>query len=272
MKSILKLLSSILISGFGISFVFAADMVIPGDVIPGFNCAEAGLNIVEKSVCENEVLAYLDNQLSVLYKMTGKKMDIKNEQIKWLKSRNKCSENTDCIAERYIRRIGELTKSVYGNEKPQVVLNPLLGFLQNFYGGVDEEIRIDIPLDLDRNRYRCSVMDVDLNDDGRNEIRCYESCPSYTCPSMTFFQDKSRWKILDFGGLTDRVSISVAAVIPDEVSDKYKVQNNKVNGWKVIEAVYVGQGLPPGKQQITYYIYSGERYSEVVTLIKDWGK
>jgi len=83
----------------------------------GFDCERASTKD-EFAICENEKLSSLDSKLSEMYAVVSKKMDIKAEQIAWIKHRRKCLANVDCIEKMYEKRIAELnsyTESHDGN-------------------------------------------------------------------------------------------------------------------------------------------------------------
>lgn len=85
-----------------------------------FDCAKAASE-VEKTICSVKDLADADIQLGALYKSLlsslpeSNKSQLKNEQIHWLKNRNKvCSSSTiiiDCLKESYLKRNETLMKA-----------------------------------------------------------------------------------------------------------------------------------------------------------------
>lgn len=80
---------------------------------PSFNCSAAS-NLVEQSICNNNDLANLDNQLNEAYNTYNQYLgdsnlatELDTSQKKWLIERNKC-EDSDCIGQSYKIRISEL--------------------------------------------------------------------------------------------------------------------------------------------------------------------
>ena len=79
---------------------------------PSFSCEKVKNSSVEYKICRNENLSDLDNELNKIYKsfklITN---DIKQEQIVWIKQRNKCKDNS-CIKNKYQTRIENLNTSL----------------------------------------------------------------------------------------------------------------------------------------------------------------
>ncbi|WP_321532794.1 alpha-2-macroglobulin family protein [uncultured Desulfuromonas sp.] len=86
---------------------------------PSFDCSKAS-HYVERVICRSDELSQLDLELATLYKKVMKKLpddvkkDVKQEQLEWLKKRNKdCSlpgkEAEKCLAEYYRQRNEELS-------------------------------------------------------------------------------------------------------------------------------------------------------------------
>ena len=100
----------LLVTAAGV-FLFAS----PASAEPSFDCAKAG-SAVEKALClpENENAAFRDTVLAGLYKdmkEQGGYEDILAGQSQWLKSRNVCGGNVDCLVKSYDARIAELAKA-----------------------------------------------------------------------------------------------------------------------------------------------------------------
>lgn len=88
---------------------------------PSFDCAKASTQ-VEHLICSNTQLADADVQLNQLYRKTlqqaDNKIEVKQDQINWLKKvRNICGD-AECISEAYSLRLGDL-KEV--DAKPSVL-------------------------------------------------------------------------------------------------------------------------------------------------------
>ena len=90
-----------------------------------FDCAKASTK-VEKAICTNSELSYLDEVLSASYKYNSSlfvnkedKNVLKQDQRKWIKSRNKCTATNTldtCLQKSYKARINKL-KSYQENYK-----------------------------------------------------------------------------------------------------------------------------------------------------------
>jgi len=83
---------------------------------PSFNCGYAKLP-AEVAICQSEDLGDLDRQMSGEYFQLindhgipyhGRK-EIKREQSRWLKSRNRCGNAFGCIRSKYYQRIDQLS-------------------------------------------------------------------------------------------------------------------------------------------------------------------
>ncbi|WP_323815835.1 hypothetical protein [Cellvibrio sp. NN19] len=76
-----------------------------------YDCTKAG-NKTEREICENYQLAQLDIELSSKYQIlkNSSVSNIKENQINWIKKRNKCLNNTVCIFHSYLQRVVELEK------------------------------------------------------------------------------------------------------------------------------------------------------------------
>ena len=76
-----------------------------------FDCAKAN-TFVEKEICADPLLSALDSALAENFRgmMTanfgGTPKSLKVEQLKWLKTRNKCSSNK-CLVDLYRKRVDE---------------------------------------------------------------------------------------------------------------------------------------------------------------------
>jgi len=75
-----------------------------------FDCAKSTTN-VEKLICEDRELSYLDEKLNLIYKAALRKSlqieDAKQKQRKWLAERDTC-QNSECLRRTYSFRISEL--------------------------------------------------------------------------------------------------------------------------------------------------------------------
>ncbi|WP_347332633.1 ankyrin repeat domain-containing protein [Marinimicrobium locisalis] len=82
-----------------------------GDIEPSYDC-ERSRSFAEKAVCSDSHLSIMDRVLSYRYKRhydgATDKSEVKQSQIAWIRSRNKCRES-QCVRDAYRQRIGELT-------------------------------------------------------------------------------------------------------------------------------------------------------------------
>ena len=69
---------------------------------PSFDCAKAQAK-TEIAICGNSELAGMDFQMVQLYNPLAS--SFKENQIEWLKERNKCGGNIDCLKSKYKARI-----------------------------------------------------------------------------------------------------------------------------------------------------------------------
>ena len=76
-----------------------------------FDCTKAS-TAVEGSICANQTLSGLDDQLAAAYKQSRSQAAdpsvLQKDQLAWLKNRNACGANVDCLTKAYQQRIGEL--------------------------------------------------------------------------------------------------------------------------------------------------------------------
>lgn len=88
---------------------------------PSFDCSKAS-TVVEGSICANNNLSDLDIQLSGAYKkarsVSSDPAALRNEQLAWMKSRNSCGANVDCLTQSYLLRLSELGSGASDNVTP----------------------------------------------------------------------------------------------------------------------------------------------------------
>jgi len=80
-----------------------------------FNCKKAG-TFIEHTICNDDKLSKLDEDLAKAYKSAKKKTDknaLKKEQRKWLKTKRKSCQDVKCLRRVYAERVDEL--NAYGN-------------------------------------------------------------------------------------------------------------------------------------------------------------
>ena len=88
---------------------------------PSFNCDKA-TTVVEKLICADEDLAQLDVELNQVYREVLEQVEepqkLKEEQLQWLKSRNRC-EDRQCVQLQYVQRLDQLRRSLTNQAKPE---------------------------------------------------------------------------------------------------------------------------------------------------------
>jgi uncharacterized protein len=76
-----------------------------------FDCVKAR-SVVEKSICSNASLSALDDQLTTLYskvfKSSSTQIELKKQELDWIKTKLNVCTTVDCISVAYISRIAEL--------------------------------------------------------------------------------------------------------------------------------------------------------------------
>ncbi|BET95150.1 lysozyme inhibitor LprI family protein [Xenorhabdus taiwanensis] len=101
-----------------ILFIFS-----PLSFAASFDCAKAKAPN-EKAICSNPKLNDLDVELSVKYHFLqglfamGVSGEMHDNQIAWLKQRQKCKGDTACLLQSYRQRIHQLDTLYNGIEKP----------------------------------------------------------------------------------------------------------------------------------------------------------
>jgi von Willebrand factor type D domain len=84
---------------------------------PSFNCERAKIP-AEHAICENASLASKDVEMDALYRNLVQTSDSstganwKSQQLRWLKARNTCMADVNCLIAEYDRRINELQTAV----------------------------------------------------------------------------------------------------------------------------------------------------------------
>lgn len=97
-----------------ISLLLTANLVQAEVTAPSFNCKKAA-TAVEKTICTNDTLARLDRKLGEIWKsFIGASNDdafksrLRQDQTLWVKLRDKCQNNVDCISSAYQQRLAVL--------------------------------------------------------------------------------------------------------------------------------------------------------------------
>ena len=91
-----------------------------------FDCKKVSKSGIEYKICTDKELAKLDTILNKTYKSFRLiTKELKKEQIKWLKKRNRCKTDK-CIKQSYEKRIKELSKAISNqNTYPKKVIDGL---------------------------------------------------------------------------------------------------------------------------------------------------
>jgi uncharacterized protein len=86
-----------------------------------FDCSKAS-TAVEGSICANAALSDLDSQLGAAYKkarlLSLDPAALQKEQLSWIKKRNTCGANVNCLTQSYTLRISELGGDTAGKARP----------------------------------------------------------------------------------------------------------------------------------------------------------
>ena len=81
-----------------------------------FDCAKASNN-AEKTICSVQAIGALDSELAVAYKQAGSAY--RDSQRAWIKQRNKCGADANCLSREYQTRLaylrGEVSNAAGGN-------------------------------------------------------------------------------------------------------------------------------------------------------------
>ena len=91
----------------------SASAQLAGDFEPGFDCEKAR-NATEETICHDPPwLAAHDAVMGRLYKAVKSKKakQVRARQRLWLRKRNSCQSDYDCIAKSYVKRLAALAKA-----------------------------------------------------------------------------------------------------------------------------------------------------------------
>lgn len=97
----------------GVSSLIIALSIASAVHAASFNCARARA-ADERTVCADRVLNDQDVRVGLLFDITrglvpmGRRGQIQDEQIEWLKGRRQCGSNRVCLMSTYSHRIGRL--------------------------------------------------------------------------------------------------------------------------------------------------------------------
>lgn len=111
------------------SILFLSTLVIAG-MMPrpsnaaSFDCSKTDLKADEKAICDNRALNDLDVKMVTTFELIsgllpmGNRGELQDQQTAWLKTRQSCNADNDCITKAYDARLKAL-KSVYDKiERP----------------------------------------------------------------------------------------------------------------------------------------------------------
>ncbi|MCM2439996.1 hypothetical protein HGO34_09745 [Agrobacterium vitis] len=111
------------------SILFLSTLVIAGmmprhSTAASFDCTKTDLKADEKAICDNRALNDLDVKMVTTFELIsgllpmGNRGELQDQQTAWLKTRQSCNADNDCIAKAYDARLKAL-KSVYDKiERP----------------------------------------------------------------------------------------------------------------------------------------------------------
>lgn len=229
-----------------------------------YDCDQGGLNETEQTICDLHVLAFLDGELSELYRPINQHLI--SAQRDWLARRNQCGKDEVCIFTAYADRINALESEhgypVTNLNKSLIVRDPRLGFVL----GKDDMYAISF-----HSFPACEKERFSLNKDQDEVVLCSAGCSSYSCPIEYFVRRGDVWLSLDIG-LSDRVKISISDSVPEALLEEYELENGMINEWTPVQTEYVGPGIPSTCKQVTYYFYVNGKYRSVFTELLPWGK
>ncbi|ASL95912.1 hypothetical protein AXT60_24800 [Salmonella enterica subsp. enterica] len=88
-----------------------------------FDCNKV-TNSAEKTICADRKLSEFDVELAVKYDFLlhlhgmGGQLSMKEEQVAWLKKRNACKSDKQCLNNKYRKRISEMNANYDAIDKP----------------------------------------------------------------------------------------------------------------------------------------------------------
>ena len=109
--------------------LLAAGSALAAEVTPSFNCAKATLP-AEQVICRSGDLALYDRNLAYVYRKSlaaaagAARADLQRGQQAWLRQRNACGADTDCLLSEYDGRITYLLQWTMPDEMPTAVSFP----------------------------------------------------------------------------------------------------------------------------------------------------
>lgn len=145
-----------------------------------FDCSKASTE-VEKTICENEWLGTLDEELSFFYSKLREassqedSLGLLREQREWLQERNKICESEynkkSCLGDRYRKRVNSL-KILY--EEPLLPSKDDLKKICSDIAALDSRGRREYGDSIETYDADSDITSYDINNDGTKEIA--ESC------------------------------------------------------------------------------------------------
>ena len=108
-----RLLRAFIILALGAMLIFSNANY--ANAAPTFSCKKT-YSKAERTICNNAELGKLDRWMAKEYKFLHSSMnrkdrrDLKTDQRKWIKVRNRCGSRSTCIMDQYYFRISELVE------------------------------------------------------------------------------------------------------------------------------------------------------------------
>jgi uncharacterized protein YecT (DUF1311 family) len=204
-------------------------------IAASFDCSKAATK-VEKMICGDAHLSRLDDDLGRNYSNAMKKFpntdQLKQEQRAWLKEREKC-KNVECLDSEYRERIHELIVELEPYYDPlQLDKTELYNFAK-----------------LTSEETIGSELEVDLNDDGKDEYLAGALCGNGGCEYHYFMNlGNNKYKYL---GVFDLHRMG------------FEILKAKHNGFNDIWGYWHGGG---GIGYLTRYEFNGQEYSKKASV------
>lgn len=204
-----------------------------------YDCSKTG-NKTEQEICENPTLAQLDIELAGKYKLlkNSSVSNIKEDQINWIKKRNRCLSQTVCIFHSYLQRIVEFEKLLR---------------LNNIHStSLDIDSCSDVSLMEKHGEYAegGSIKEIeDLNSDGIMDL---STNGRWTASNNEFSLYLKIDNCSFYVGYISGSSFDLVDNVPDDCKHE-DAEHSK--GYKYISSNYGGSRL--------YYRFNGSMYVEI---------
>jgi len=119
-------------------------------------CNSSHLNKAEHTICANDELGKLDKELAKAYS-SSKAEDKGKIQQKWLKERNSCNNNIECIKKTYNNRIAQLKKQREEDKKTEISPEEILKFQKNLCEAKDASYCLSVGIMYDDGKEGVSI-------------------------------------------------------------------------------------------------------------------